>query len=480
MDCKFKENAIDSAVDYVLKYALNDFDIENFKSSNHLSMKQIRKDIMKKNNSVSSLSKLNNSLSMNNAVNTSATLSSKCSTLTQKSYDASFYKHALNTAIDEFGLFVQENFIVINEFQAAKPQVLIAKISSSTTPECPGATEEKADEEARIKQTTETDDAEALKLKEALEVARHNFYKGKLSMVCLTKTGGYVVKEVKDQVPAEHEDTGAVLCGNFEKAEKIEENAPLVSDQVNEADEAVKQQASVAEHVPQALDQGESMSDAAQSQSPEKVIDIKKEIAFSILNVGEVLAKTIDYYSLDPNTDDIKNLVEISNKQKEVSSKLENLNLKEESAEDAASSVEDMPVVLNEQIDTLTTVEKVATEQVQPSVQQTVGDLVNTEAEKEPEVAKQQEEIIEEASEKEELLNEFEIKTDQANDAPKSRSVSNISISSVSANVIDTPADVPNEQQQVDEQCEEAAKVEEEEEKEKEEEEEEGQERRRG
>ena len=44
-----KENFINSAVDYVLKYALNDFDIENFKSSNHLSLKQIRKEIIKKN-----------------------------------------------------------------------------------------------------------------------------------------------------------------------------------------------------------------------------------------------------------------------------------------------------------------------------------------------------------------------------------------------------------------------------------------------
>ena len=106
--------AIDAAVDYVLKYALNDFDIENFKSSNHLSMKQIRKDIVKKNNSVSSLSKLNNSV--NNS--TAGTLSNQSKTATlSKGFDASFYKQALNVAIDEFGLFVQENFIIINEFE---------------------------------------------------------------------------------------------------------------------------------------------------------------------------------------------------------------------------------------------------------------------------------------------------------------------------------------------------------------------------
>jgi hypothetical protein len=51
-------------------------------------------------------------------------------------------------------------------------------------------------------------------------------------------------------------------------------------------------------------------------------IDIKKEIAFSILNVGEVLAKTIDYYSL-PNTpnkggpggEELKELIKISEAQ---------------------------------------------------------------------------------------------------------------------------------------------------------------------
>ena len=47
--------------------------------------------------------------------------------------------------------------------------------------------------------TSEEEAAEALKLKEALEVARQNFYKGKLSQVCLSKHGeGYVVKEMKE------------------------------------------------------------------------------------------------------------------------------------------------------------------------------------------------------------------------------------------------------------------------------------------
>lgn len=39
---------IENAVDYVMNYALNEFDIDSFSRSNHLSMKQIRKDVLKK------------------------------------------------------------------------------------------------------------------------------------------------------------------------------------------------------------------------------------------------------------------------------------------------------------------------------------------------------------------------------------------------------------------------------------------------
>ena len=114
-----KELAIESAVEFVLKYAINDFDIDNFKSSNQLSMKQIRKDIMKKHSSsrVSS-SKLNSSVSASSNANT---LSSRDATLSGgKQFDMAYYKLALNTAIDEFGSFIQENFIVINEFDREK------------------------------------------------------------------------------------------------------------------------------------------------------------------------------------------------------------------------------------------------------------------------------------------------------------------------------------------------------------------------
>jgi hypothetical protein len=180
-----KEASIDAAVDYVLKYAINDFDIEDFKSSNHLSMKQIRKDIMKKSNSSRvSHSKLN--------ANSGAANASNGSTLSKTiPYDLAFYKLALNTAIDEFGSFVQENFIIINEFASRLEEEQQQKVASLTF----------NDDSVKREGTPESvvDDEEALKLKEALELARQNFYKGKMSMVCLAKHGGYVVKEVNDR-----------------------------------------------------------------------------------------------------------------------------------------------------------------------------------------------------------------------------------------------------------------------------------------
>lgn len=53
-----------------------------------------------------------------------------------------------------------------------------------------------------------------------------------------------------------------------------------------------------------------------QEEEEHTPIDIKKEIAFSILNVGEVLAKTIDYYSLpSKESDELKELIKISEAQ---------------------------------------------------------------------------------------------------------------------------------------------------------------------
>lgn len=202
---KSKQSAIDAAVDYVLKYAINDFDIEDFKSSNHLSMKQIRKDIMKKSSSRPSHSKLNNSITnghINGSLNASAGASATLGRDTTKSYDMAFYKLALNVAIDEFGSFIQENFIVINEFVAKmEEEARQAKIPNTEA-------NTKCREDSPEKYGDAEDDEEALKLKEALELARQNFYKGKMSMVCLTKTGGYVVKEVKDK------DQAKILLSN--------------------------------------------------------------------------------------------------------------------------------------------------------------------------------------------------------------------------------------------------------------------------
>ena len=50
---------------------------------------------------------------------------------------------------------------------------------------------------------TETITAESeYKLKDALEIARQMFYKGKYSNIYTTKSGGYIVREVvADQVP---------------------------------------------------------------------------------------------------------------------------------------------------------------------------------------------------------------------------------------------------------------------------------------
>ncbi|CAF0904208.1 unnamed protein product [Brachionus calyciflorus] len=51
------------------------------------------------------------------------------------------------------------------------------------------------------------------------------------------------------------------------------------------------------------------------------VIDIKKELALSILNVGEILAKTIDYYSLKDDRENLDELISICKKQTEFEKK---------------------------------------------------------------------------------------------------------------------------------------------------------------
>ena len=71
----------------------------------------------------------------------------------------------------------------------------------------------------------------------------------------------------------------------------------------------------------------EEPATASKKSSP---INIRKEIAYSILNVGEVLAKTIDYYSLDSNTDELKNLIELSSSRQKISPSPEVEVVKEE------------------------------------------------------------------------------------------------------------------------------------------------------
>lgn len=105
---------------------------------------------------------------------------------------------------------MKEHFIAINEFNAEKhhqtPNGTSASsdenVKSETTATAVDVAEEKTTAESvgTTATTTSEEEAEALKLKEALEVARQNFYKGKVSLVCLSKHGeGYVVKEMQNQ-----------------------------------------------------------------------------------------------------------------------------------------------------------------------------------------------------------------------------------------------------------------------------------------
>jgi hypothetical protein len=175
---------LDSAIDAVLRYACNDFDIENFRSSNHLSLKQIRKDIMKKQDAQ-----------------------------TKHIQDLAFYKKALHTVIDEFGTLMQEKFVDINDFKMeAKPQapVVADAVDANTS-----AVEQETNEVAASNESiTEQNDSEtSMSLKLALEIARQNFYQGKHSMVCVTKAGGYVVREI-DGFEKEKQDSEPASASN--------------------------------------------------------------------------------------------------------------------------------------------------------------------------------------------------------------------------------------------------------------------------
>lgn len=275
-DLKHKEFAIYSAVDYVLKYAINDFDIENFKSSNHLSMKQIRKDIMKKySSSRQSTSKLNSSISnaasLNNT-NNSNTLNAKdatsVNTMTLKTHDSAFYKLALHTTIDEFGSFIQENFININEFQPKE--------------KCAETTENKENiNDDNRSEASSINDHEALKLKEALEVARQNFYKGKISMVCLNKAGGYVVKEVKEKDAA-----NTTLSKSPTKSEDLGVKA-ITTDAATASPTSRQQQDLPTIQLPDASLE-EQKNELKQADSLEEFLKLKSDMA-------SILSQTIEY-----------------------------------------------------------------------------------------------------------------------------------------------------------------------------------------
>jgi hypothetical protein len=165
---------LDAAIDSVLRYACNDFDIDNFRSSNHLSMKQIRKDIMKKHDSHAN----------------------------KQIPDMVFYKKALNAAIDEFGVVMQEKFVDINDFkvEAKATNVVASGEADKSLVEQQQQQQQQASVEADEAENTDEQNVSenSVSLKTALEIARQNFYMGKSSMVCVTKAGGYVVKEIDD------------------------------------------------------------------------------------------------------------------------------------------------------------------------------------------------------------------------------------------------------------------------------------------
>jgi len=148
---EIKTQMIDLAVDHVLKYAVNDFKLDT-----HLSLEQLRQDIIRHNSSISpdysmhSIGSANIVDSNNNNVET----------------DNRFYKKALNVAVDELDLFLRESSIIISEFEIHKQEV---NIDLSGEP--------------------------VMKLKDALDIARHMFYEGKYSTIYSTKAGGYVVRE---------------------------------------------------------------------------------------------------------------------------------------------------------------------------------------------------------------------------------------------------------------------------------------------
>jgi hypothetical protein len=358
---------VDLAIDLVLKYVAEDFDIENFKSNtNHLSLKQIKKDILKKYNNIP-LSAL--PLSSSSSANTTGSENGKTNTLssTTKSQvvDSGFYKKALTTAIDEFGAVIQEQFILIADFKVLD--------ETKKTVE----NQEAVDEESKIKvvesherndipiiDDSEVDNSgeQTYTLKEALEQARHNFYGGKKSMVLMTKRGRYILRDAPIVADTSQTEDTTTTTTNVNDDDDNLLVTPIKPKTVTMFDTETRKTSKVAiapeiniedvdisatfkiieasldeEHVQKLMIESPAkieehdVINIVESTSPQKnndnnddgitttttttittttttvvddndektKVDVKKEIAISILNVGEVLAKTIDHYSME-------------------------------------------------------------------------------------------------------------------------------------------------------------------------------------
>jgi hypothetical protein len=321
---------LDMTIDLVLKYVVEDFDIDNFKSnSNHLSLKQIKKDILKKYNTIPSLSQ-NTSTSTNESKTNTLTLNK------QPQVDNSFYKKALTTAIDEFGAVIQEQFILIAEFKGSEEQQAQLKQEKSVENGGCGGEESKkiiSNNGIPIIEDSEIEGETTYTLKEALEQSRHNFYNGKKSIVLMTVSGRYILRDAP--IVAAETSSGNLetslnnsnkvneLSSNKNEEEEEELLTPVKPKTVTMFDtpklaETTTEHEDIEVVVVEKKNQGEQDSEETtttttttvittttktivtneENDEPTKV-DVKKEIAISILNVGEVLAKTIDRYSLE-------------------------------------------------------------------------------------------------------------------------------------------------------------------------------------
>jgi len=193
----------------------------------------------------------NATASSSSAASNTATLSTSTtindfSLHSNKSANPVFYKQALITAIDEFGLFIQENFIIINEFIHEDSATDQSKLQLGQT-----INEEKTEIKKTETESSESSEEEALKLKEALALARQNFYKGKVSTLCLTKTGGYVVKEIKDK----QESDGLVIVAppSSSPLPNSEPNEDIINDDTSieqNHSEQIKEQSALVESIP--------------------------------------------------------------------------------------------------------------------------------------------------------------------------------------------------------------------------------------